>query len=128
MEVIVRVPGAPDPVGPYSPVVRSGGFVFCAGQIGLSPEKGTLVPGGIEEQTERVLENLSAVLRGAGSSWGKVCMTTIFLTELSNGPIVNKLYERYLEGAHLPARQTVGVKELPMGALVEISLIAEAES
>ena len=128
MEVIVRIPGAPDPVGPYSPVVRSGGFVFCAGQIALDPETGKLVPGGIEEQAERVLQNLSAVLRGAGTGWGKVCMTSVFLTDLSHGAVVNRLYERYLDGGHLPARQTIGVKELPLGALVEISLIAEAES
>lgn len=128
MEVILKIPGAPDPVGPYSPVVKSGSLAFLAGQIGLHPETGKLVEGGIEAQTKQVLANLQAVLKGAGSSWGRVCMTTIFLTDLADGAVVNRYYESVLEGAHRPARQTVAVKALPLGALIEISLIAEVES
>lgn len=125
MQVIQTVPGAPLPVGPYSPVVISGNIAYLAGQIGLDPEGGKLVEGGVEGQARQVLENLTKVLEAAGSSWDRVCMTTIFLSDISFGPVVNKMYESFLLGEVRPARQTVAVKDLPMGALVEISLIAE---
>ena len=124
MEVIVSVQGAPKPVGAYSAAVKSGEFIFCAGQIGLDPETGKLVEGGVESEAKRVLENLKAVLEGSGSNFGKVVMTTIFLTDISTARQVNEIYKNYVSTNFPPARQTVAVKDLPLGAQVEISIIA----
>lgn len=124
MEVIVSVQGAPKPVGAYSAAVKSGEFIFCAGQIGLDPETGKLVEGGVESEARRVLENLKAVLEGSGSNFGKVVMTTIFLTDISTARQVNEIYKTYVSTNFPPARQTVAVKDLPLGAQVEISIIA----
>ena len=129
MEVVLKVLreifGAPRPVGPYSPAVVCGGLVFCAGQIGLDPETNKLVPGGVVAETKRVLANLDAVLLGAGTSKNKVAMTTIFLSDISYGAEVNEVYGDWVCPDAPPARQTVAVKSLPLGALVEISVIAE---
>lgn len=124
MEVIQSVQGAPKPVGAYSAAVKSGDFVFCAGQIGLDPENGKLVEGGVETEAKRVLENLKAVLEGSGTTFNKVVMTTIFLTDISQSRLVNEIYKNYVSATFPPARQTVAVKDLPLGAQVEISLIA----
>lgn len=128
MEVVKDVAGAPAPVGAYSPATKSGGLVFCAGQIALDPATGKLVAGGVLEQTKRVLDNLSAVLNAAGSDWSCVLMTTIFLADISSAPEVNALYGAVVDAEAAPARQTLAVKDLPLGALVEISLIAESRS
>lgn len=125
VDVIKDIPNAPKPVGPYSPVVKSGGLVFCAGQIGLDPASGKLREG-LEAQTEQVLKNLNAVLSAAGSSPKSIVMTTIFLTEMSQFKVVNELYANFVSADRAPARQTVAVSDLPLGALVEISVIAEA--
>lgn len=125
MEHISNTPGAPSPVGPYSPAVKSRGLLFCAGQIGLDPASGKIVAGGIEAETVRVLENVKAVLAAGGANFEKVVMTTIFLADISFGKTVNEIYSRYVNKDAPPARQTVAVKDLPMGALVEISVIAE---
>ncbi len=124
MEMVVNVEGAPKPVGPYSPAVKVNGFIFCAGQIALDPDTGALVPGGIDEQAHRVLRNLQAVLTASGSSYERVVMTTVFLSEIADARRVNEIYTQYVSPQALPARQTVAVKELPLGALVEISLVA----
>lgn len=127
MEIITNAPGVPAPIGPYSRAVKAGGLVFCSGQIALS-ETSTmqLVSEDVEGQTRQVLENLRALLVASGSSWEKVVMTTIFLTDIAHGKVVNELYGQYVSKDAPPARQTVAVKALPMGALVEISVIAEA--
>ena len=124
MEFVKNVPGAPTPVGPYSPAVKANGFLFVAGQIALDPASGKLVSGGIQEQTRRVLENLKAVLASQGLSFRDVAMATIFLTDISQGKLVNEIYQEYLDSPAFPARQALAVKDLPLGALVEISLIA----
>lgn len=124
MEILKNVPGAPPAIGPYSRAVRSGGFVFCSGQIGLHGND--LVAGGIEAETKQVLANLSLVLTSAGLAPSNIVMTTIFLTDLKNFAVVNELYGAWVNGDAPPARQTVGVRELPKGACVEISVIAEA--
>lgn len=124
MQTFNRIEGVPAPIGPYSIAVKVGNLLFCAGQIGVDPKTNTLVEGGIKEQTEQVLKNLEAVLTGAGSSPERIAMTTIFLTEMSHGKVVNELYSAFVDLDSPPARQTVAVKELPAGALVEISLIA----
>jgi len=125
MEVLNKIPNAPEPIGPYSQAVIANSLVFCSGQIAIDPQTGKIVAGGIEEQTTQVLKNLSAVLTGAGSSVDKIIMTTIFLTEIDHGKVVNELYKEFVSKTAPPARQTVAVKALPAGAIVEISLIAE---
>ena len=124
MEVVNGVSGAPAPVGAYSQAVKHGGLVFLAGQIALDPETGQMIEGGVREQCAQVLKNLDAVLQGAGSSSSKIVMTTIFLAEISDAAVVNELYGQFVNAEAAPARQTVAVKDLPLGAKVEISLIA----
>lgn len=120
---IITTDHAPAAVGPYSQAVRAGDFVFTAGQIGLDPATGQLVAGGLEAQTRQVLANLSAVLAAAGTSLDNVVKTTIFLTDLSAFKTVNSIYGQYFTGAP-PARSTVEVAALPLGALVEIEAVA----
>lgn len=114
---------APSAIGPYSQAVIANGFLFTAGQIALDPIAGQIVPGGIVEQTERVMENLQAVLGAAGVSWNDVVKTTVYLQDLSHFPTVNEIYGKWLGDAR-PARSTVQVPGLPRGALVEIDAIA----
>lgn len=123
-EAIRNVSGAPKPVGAYSPAIVKGDLVFVSGQIGLDPETGEFIAGGVREQTEQVLKNLAAVLQASGSSPHGILMTTIFLSEIADAKVVNELYGLFVDSARPPARQTVAVKQLPLGALVEISLIA----
>lgn len=124
MEFINGLSGAPKPVGAYSQAVSVGDLVFCAGQIGIDSETSELVEGGIEAQTRQVLSNLEAVLQGVGSSREKMVMVTVFLTDSAHGRVVNQLYGQFVVADRPPARQTVVVKELPLGALIEVSVIA----
>ena len=116
--------GAPAPVGAYSQAVRAGEMLFLAGQVGIDPETGSLVPGGVEAQAHQVFKNLEAVLGHAGSSSEKIVMTSIFLAEISDAGPVNTLYSEFINSDAAPARQTLAVKDLPLGALIEISVIA----
>ncbi|MCB0324796.1 MAG: Rid family detoxifying hydrolase [Bdellovibrionales bacterium] len=120
------IANAPTPVGPYSQATEANGLLFLAGQVGLEPQTGALVPGGVREQTEQVLKNLDAVLRGAGSAPERILLTTIFLADMADFPTVNEVYGHFVSSDAPPARQTVAVKQLPLGALVEISVIAAA--
>lgn len=120
---VVLTPDAPTPVGPYSQAVVHGELVFASGQIPLDPHSGRPVSGEIEVQTERVLDNLRAVLEAAGSSLAQVLRTTIYVTDLSLFARINAVYARYFESAH-PARATVQVAALPLGAQVEIDAVA----
>ncbi|HET7623555.1 MAG TPA: RidA family protein [Gemmatimonadaceae bacterium] len=117
---------APEAIGPYSQAIKAGGFLFTAGQIALDPANGKIVEGGVVEQTERVMKNLTAVLAEAGADWGKVVKTTVFLTDLADFPVFNDVYGRYL-GSARPARSTVQVSALPRNAAVEIELVARLE-
>ncbi|HEX7939109.1 MAG TPA: RidA family protein [Gemmatimonadaceae bacterium] len=119
----VKTDKAPAAIGPYSQAVVANGFVFCAGQIPLDPATGQLVTGDIKVQTEWVLDNLTAVLAAAGSSWADVVKTTVFLQDFKDFPVVNEIYGRMLGGA-LPARSTVQVAFLPRGVAIEIDAIA----
>jgi 2-iminobutanoate/2-iminopropanoate deaminase len=121
----ISTPHAPSAIGPYSQGKVSGGFLFTAGQIPLVPETMEMVQEGIEAQTERVLDNLTAVLEAAGRTWEQVVKTTVFLTDMADFAAFNAVYERTLGGAK-PARSTVQVAALPKGAKVEIDLVAEA--
>jgi 2-iminobutanoate/2-iminopropanoate deaminase len=118
---------APSAIGPYSQGVVANGFLFTAGQIALDPVTGKIVEGGIVEQTERVMQNLQQVLQAAGVSWGDVVKTTVYLHDLSDFPIVNEIYGKWLSDAR-PARSTVQVPGLPRGALVEIDAVAVVAS
>lgn len=120
----VVTPHAPAPIGPYSQAIQFGGELFCSGQIALDPQTGDMVEGDAGTQTERVLENLGAVLCAAGYHFNDVVKTTIFLVDMNDFPAVNKVYERYF-GASKPARSTVAVAALPRGARVEIDCIAK---
>jgi 2-iminobutanoate/2-iminopropanoate deaminase len=116
---------APAPVGPYSQAIESGNELYCSGQIGLDPQTGQLVEGDAAAQTQRVLENLGAVLCAAGYSFADVIKTTVYLVDMSDFAAMNAVYERYL-GFAKPARSTVAVAALPRGARVEIDCIAKA--
>lgn len=117
---------APAAIGPYVQGMRVGNFIFTAGQIPIDPATQQLVPGGIGEQTKRVLENLRAILEEAGSSLDRVVKSTVFLKDMNDFSAMNAVYASYLESdGEAPARTTVEVSRLPKNALVEIELIAE---
>ncbi|MDR2642738.1 MAG: RidA family protein [Planctomycetaceae bacterium] len=120
----VSTVNAPAAIGPYSQGIIIGNILFTAGQIPLDPKTMKLVDGSIEEQTTQVLKNLDAILKEAGTSWQQVVKTTVFLTDLADFAQMNKTYNDYLNGAK-PARSTVQVAALPLGAKVEIELVAE---
>ncbi len=121
----VATSGAPKAIGPYSQAVRANGLLFASGQIALDPASGNMVNGDFPAQVRRVFDNLAAVLREGGSGFEKVTRVTVYLTDLTNFQTLNAIYAEYF-GDHKPARSTVGVKELPRGAQVEIDLIALA--
>ena len=122
----VSTTAAPAAIGPYSQAIEIDGFLFCSGQLGLDPVTGQLVDG-IEDQTERALLNLEAVLAAAGMTTADVVKTTIFLVDLAHFATVNAIYARHMvEPA--PARSTVQVAALPRNALVEIEAIARRPS
>ncbi|HRI71364.1 MAG TPA: RidA family protein [Polyangium sp.] len=123
MKQIISTDQAPKAIGPYSQAVRVGDLVFCSGQIPIDPATGEFVPGGIEAQTEQVLKNLGAVLTAAGATWNDVVRTTIFLVDLGDFAVVNRIYGAVV-GSDPPARVTVQVAALPKGAAVEIDAIA----
>lgn len=114
---------APAAIGPYSQATIVGNLVFTAGQVALDPATGTVIEGGIEAQTARVLENLAAVLAAAGSSLSQVVKTTVFLTDMADFPAMNQVYAQAF-GDHKPARATVAVAGLPLGVRVEIEAVA----
>jgi len=119
---IVSTDKAPAAVGPYSQAVRVGDLVFTAGQVALDPATGKLVEGGIEEQTRQVLQNLAAVLEAAGSSLDRVVKTTVFLKDMGDFAAMNAVYAEFFP-TDPPARSTVEVSALALGALVEIEAI-----
>lgn len=119
---IIKSNRAPKAIGPYSQAIQHENLIFCSGQIALK-EDGSMVAGGIEEQTEQVLKNLENVLLAGGTSLQKVVKTTVYLTDLNNFAKMNEIYGRYFQD-HKPARATVGVTALPKAALVEIDCIA----
>ena len=119
----VATPEAPRAIGPYSQATRANGFLFTAGQVGFDPATGELVDGGIAEQTERVIENLRAILAASGLDLGNVVKTTVFLVDMGAFAAMNEVYARAF-GEHRPARSTVAVAALPRGAQVEIDAVA----
>lgn len=114
---------APKAIGPYTQAIKANGLLFTSGQVALDPATGELVSGDFAAQARRVLDNLRAVLRAAGTDFGKVTKATVFITDFANFQTLNGIYAEYF-GAHKPARTTVAVSQLPKGALLEIDLIA----
>ena len=119
----IRTAHAPAPVGPYSQAIEAAGMVFCSGQIALDPSSGQMVGDTPAAQTEKLMDNMRAVLESAGVGMDKIVKTTIFLLDMKAFAEVNAVYERKLSG-HRPARSTVAVSALPKGALVEIECLA----
>jgi 2-iminobutanoate/2-iminopropanoate deaminase len=120
---VVSTPNAPKAIGPYSQAIKANGFVFISGQVALDPATGNLIEGGIEQQTEQVLKNLSAILQASGSSWEKVVKTTVFLKNMSEFAQMNEIYGKTFKNAP-PARSTVEAARLPKDVSVEIDVIA----
>ena len=120
---VVETTEAPKAIGPYSQAIVANGFVYASGQIGSDPKTGTLVEGGIAEQTEQALKNLSAVLKASGSSMDDAVKATVFLVDMGDFAKMNEVYERYFK-APFPARSTLQVARLPRDARVEIELVA----
>ena len=122
---VVRTEQAPAPFqgAPYSQAIRAGGFVFVSGQLGLKPDHAD-ISGSIEEQTEQIFANLSAILEAAGTGLERLVKTTVFLADLGDFAAMNEVYARHVGGSP-PARSTVEVAALPSGAKVEIEAIAE---
>lgn len=119
----IQTEQAPAAIGPYSQAIVHGGLVFTAGQIALDPATGELVEGDIAQQTERVFQNLSAVLEAAGASLSSVLKTTVFLKDMGEFAAMNEVYGRYF-GDHRPARSTVQAARLPKDCSVEIEAVA----
>ena len=119
----IQTDKAPAAIGSYSQAIRAGGFVFVSGQIPIDPATGEFVKGGVGEQTERVLQNLKAVLEAAGSSLDQIVKTTVFLADMKEFAQMNEVYAKYFTGAP-PARATVAAAGLPRDARVEIEAIA----
>ncbi|HET7293150.1 MAG TPA: RidA family protein [Vicinamibacteria bacterium] len=119
----IETKDAPKPIGPYSQGVISGGLLFCSGQIALDPATGEVVGSDVAAQTDRVLQNLLAVLKGAKMGPENVVKTTVFLADMADFPKMNEVYARYF-GKEPPARSTVQAAGLPKGVKVEIDVIA----
>jgi 2-iminobutanoate/2-iminopropanoate deaminase len=119
----IQTKDAPQPIGPYSQAVISGGLLFCSGQIALDPQTNEIVAGDVAAQTERVLKNLIAVLKEAKMGPENVVKTTVFLADMADFAKMNEVYARYL-GKEPPARTTVAAAGLPRGVRVEIDVIA----
>ena len=122
---IISTKDAPAAIGPYSQAIKAAGMIFISGQIPLNPASGEIAGASIEAQTKRVMKNLEAVLKAAGSDLDKVIKTTIYLTDLSDFAVVNEIYGSYFNESP-PARATVEVSGLPKGVKVEIDAIALA--
>lgn len=120
---VVATADAPAAIGPYVQARVVDGFVYCSGQIGLDPATGTLVEGGVAAETRRVLANLDAVLRAAGSGLASVLKTTVFLVDMADFAAMNEVYGKVFSEPY-PARSTVAVAALPRGARVEIEAVA----
>ncbi len=119
----VQTKQAPKAIGPYSQAIKVDGWVFCSGQIALDPATDHLVVGDVAAQTERVLENLAAVLEAAGGSLASVVRTTVFLADMGDFTAMNEVYERHF-GEHRPARSTIAAAGLPRSVRVEIDCVA----
>ena len=122
-KTIIKPANSPAAVGPYNHAVRVGDFLFCAGQIAINPQDGSLVAGDVKAQTEQVLKNVKAILDDQGLTFANVVKSTVFLTNLGDFVSMNEVYAKYFT-ENFPARSTVQVAGLPKAAAVEIEVIA----
>lgn len=122
---IIATQNAPQAIGPYSQAVKANGFVFTAGQVAIDPATGNVIEGDVRRQTERVMQNLKAILQASGSSLDNVVKTTVFLKNMSDFAAMNEVYGTFFTSRQ-PARSTVEVAQLPKNVLVEIDVIALA--
>ena len=125
MKEIITTQKAPAPIGPYNQAVKCGNLLYTSGQIPVNPETGSKVEGGIKEQTVQVLENLKAVLEEAGATLDQAIKTTVFLQDMGDFAEFNGIYAEYFGEENAPARSTIQVAALPIGARVEIELVAD---
>ena len=125
MKEIVTTDRGPKAIGPYSQAVKANGFVFVSGQIAIDPATQQLIQGDIQQQTERVMENLKGIVMAAGSTMDKVVRTTVFLADMNEFAAMNEIYGKYFPAAP-PARATVQVARLPRDVRVEIDVVALA--
>jgi len=125
MRDVVATKDAPQAIGPYSQGVKANGFVFISGQIAIDPASGQIIAGDVAAQTERVLKNIEAILKAAGTGLEKVVRTTVFLKNMGDFAAMNEVYGRFWKSAP-PARSTVEVARLPRDVAVEIDIIALA--
>jgi 2-iminobutanoate/2-iminopropanoate deaminase len=123
MKDVVLTARGPKPIGPYSQAIKANGFLFVSGQVALDPQSGEFAGTDVGQQTERVLENVKAILEAAGVSFHHVVKTTVFLKDMNDFAAMNEVYARYFSAAP-PARSTVQAARLPKDALVEIEVIA----
>ncbi|HXY25491.1 MAG TPA: RidA family protein [Candidatus Acidoferrum sp.] len=123
MRDVVLTEHGPKPIGPYSQAIRVNGFLYVSGQVALDPKTGELVGKTIQEQTERVLENVKSIVEAAGTKMAHLVKTTVFLKDINDFAAMNEVYARYFPSAP-PTRSTVQVARLPKDALVEIEVIA----
>ncbi|MDZ7607866.1 MAG: Rid family detoxifying hydrolase [Cyclobacteriaceae bacterium] len=120
---VIYSPGAPKPVGPYSQAIKTGNTLYVSGQLPMVPETGEMISDDIAKATDRVMKNIWSILNTAGMDFSNVIKCSIFVTNLNDFPIINATYEKFFE-YDAPARETIEVKALPKGAIVEISCIA----
>ena len=123
MKKIISTTSAPGAIGPYSQAVEANGTLYISGQVAIDPATGRMVEGGISEQTEQVMKNIKAVLKAAGYSAADVVKSTCLLSDMSNFKAMNEVYARYYTEDQ-PARAAFAVRDLPLGALIEIETIA----
>jgi len=121
----ITSPELSPPVGPFSQAVKVDGFIYFSGQVGQDPATGKVVEGGIEAETERVFQNLAALLKAAGRGFDDVVRAGVYLTRISDFAAMNAIYARHFSQP-FPARTTIGVAALPLGACVEIDLVVKA--
>ncbi|MGH9516232.1 MAG: RidA family protein [Terriglobales bacterium] len=125
MRNVISTPDAPKAIGPYSQAIKANGFVFVSGQIAIDPATQQVIAGEVAAQTERVIKNLSAILKAAGTSLENVVRSTVFLKNMGDFTAMNEIYGKHFTSTH-PARSTVEVARLPKDVLVEIDVIALA--
>lgn len=124
-KTVIATPDAPAAAGPYSQAIAANGLVFCSGQIPMDPATGELIEGSVAEQTNRVMQNLAAVLRAAGSGLDRVVKVNVYLADIADWPEFNDAYEPFFS-SEPPARAAVGVAALPKNARVEVECVALA--
>jgi 2-iminobutanoate/2-iminopropanoate deaminase len=123
MREVISTPDAPGSIGPFSQAIRANGFVFVSGQVALDPATQKVIEGDVAAQTERTLENVSAILRAAGSELSKVVRSGVYLRNMGDFAAMNAVYARYFPAAP-PARTTIEVSRLPLDVLVEVDVVA----